>query len=164
MSIVQPPILSVKHPFLHTQRYHLGYSDKSVYAQCLFSLCFPGSEPVTFDGRCPGQIVPARGLTWVRCMVSCAGCLCVCSRMLWIYVCAMVHTHMFMSCFFRPEKLWLGPHFPAGRIQNNVRRDVERREEQNLAPVCAGSESGLHGHFLADEMHYIGVAISPRIQ
>ena len=38
-----------------------GYSDKSGYAQCVFSLCFPGSEPVTFDGRCPGQIVPPRG-------------------------------------------------------------------------------------------------------
>ena len=58
------------HPFLHTRQCRSGYSDKSGYAQCVFSLCFPGSEPVTFDGRCPGQIVPPRGLPWVRRFMS----------------------------------------------------------------------------------------------
>merc|ERR1712224_41099 len=39
-----------------------GYSDKSGYAQCVFSLSVdPSSDPVTFDGRCPGKIVPPRG-------------------------------------------------------------------------------------------------------
>ena len=39
-----------------------GYTDKTAYAQCLFAFCAgPNSEPVVFDGRCPGRIVPARG-------------------------------------------------------------------------------------------------------
>lgn len=39
-----------------------GFEDKSAYAQCIFSLSWgPGEEPVTFVGRTPGKIVPARG-------------------------------------------------------------------------------------------------------
>ena len=40
-----------------------GFEDKSAYAQCVFAY-FDGStmtEPKTFDGRCPGRIVPFRG-------------------------------------------------------------------------------------------------------
>jgi len=41
-----------------------AYEDKSAYAQCIFSFCAgPGREVVTFDGRTPGRIVPARGPT-----------------------------------------------------------------------------------------------------
>ena len=42
-----------------------AYEDKSAYAQCVFSLHtgVPGSEVVTFTGRTPGRIVPARGPT-----------------------------------------------------------------------------------------------------
>lgn len=39
-----------------------AYSDKSAYAQCIFSFTpGPDCEPITFDGRTPGKIVPARG-------------------------------------------------------------------------------------------------------
>jgi inosine triphosphate pyrophosphatase len=39
-----------------------AYTDKTAYAQCIFAFCAgPTSEPVVFDGRCPGRIVPARG-------------------------------------------------------------------------------------------------------
>lgn len=39
-----------------------AYEDKSAYAQCVFAYCEgEGAEPVLFDGRCPGRIVPARG-------------------------------------------------------------------------------------------------------
>jgi inosine triphosphate pyrophosphatase len=39
-----------------------GYTDKTAYAQCIFAFCAgPNSEPIVFDGRCPGRIVPARG-------------------------------------------------------------------------------------------------------
>lgn len=39
-----------------------GYEDKSAYAQCIFAFCAgPTSEPIVFDGRCPGRIVQARG-------------------------------------------------------------------------------------------------------
>jgi inosine triphosphate pyrophosphatase len=39
-----------------------GYEDKTAYAQCVFAFCAgPNSEPIVFDGRCPGRIVPARG-------------------------------------------------------------------------------------------------------
>ncbi|UJR37301.1 hypothetical protein I4U23_030010 [Adineta vaga] len=39
-----------------------AYEDKTAYAQCIFSFCAgPSSEPITFVGRCPGLIVPARG-------------------------------------------------------------------------------------------------------
>lgn len=42
----------------------LGYDDKSAYAQCLFAFCSgPNAEPILFDGRCSGRIVPARGPT-----------------------------------------------------------------------------------------------------
>ena len=42
-----------------------AYEDKSAYAQCVFSLHtgVEGSEVVTFTGRTPGRIVPARGPT-----------------------------------------------------------------------------------------------------
>ena len=39
-----------------------GFDDKTAYAQCVFGYCAgPGEEPVVFDGRTPGRIVPARG-------------------------------------------------------------------------------------------------------
>ena len=39
-----------------------GYEDRTAYAQCVFAFCAgPTSEPVVFDGRCPGRIVAARG-------------------------------------------------------------------------------------------------------
>jgi len=39
-----------------------AYSDKSAYAQCIFSLSLgPGQEVFTFAGRTHGVIVPARG-------------------------------------------------------------------------------------------------------
>jgi inosine triphosphate pyrophosphatase len=38
-----------------------AYEDKSAYAQCIFSYADgPGMEPLTFVGRTPGRIVPAR--------------------------------------------------------------------------------------------------------
>mmetsp|Transcript_23079 Transcript_23079/g.68075 ORF Transcript_23079/g.68075 Transcript_23079/m.68075 type:complete len:205 (+) Transcript_23079:117-731(+) len=41
-----------------------AYPDKSAYAQCTFGFSAgPGQTPITFDGRTPGQIVPARGPT-----------------------------------------------------------------------------------------------------
>ena len=39
-----------------------AYEDKSAYAQTIFAFCAgPGQEALTFDGRVPGKIVPARG-------------------------------------------------------------------------------------------------------
>lgn len=39
-----------------------AYEDKTAYAQCIFAFSpGPGHDPVTFVGRCPGKIVPARG-------------------------------------------------------------------------------------------------------
>ncbi|TVU30470.1 hypothetical protein EJB05_22096 [Eragrostis curvula] len=39
-----------------------AYEDKSAYAMCIFSLALgPGEEPITFVGKTPGIIVPARG-------------------------------------------------------------------------------------------------------
>eukprot|EP01035_Chromulina_nebulosa_P017118 gene17118-22632_t len=39
-----------------------AYTDKTAYAQCIFSLSLgPGKEPVSFIGRTYGTIVPARG-------------------------------------------------------------------------------------------------------
>ena len=39
-----------------------AYQDKSAYAQCIFAYSSGrGAEPVLFDGRCEGSIVPARG-------------------------------------------------------------------------------------------------------
>lgn len=41
-----------------------AYPDKTAYSQCIFAYCAgKGAEPVLFDGRCPGAIVPARGPT-----------------------------------------------------------------------------------------------------
>lgn len=41
-----------------------AYPDKTAYAQCVFAFSAgPGAEPVVFDGRTPGKIVPARGDT-----------------------------------------------------------------------------------------------------
>lgn len=41
-----------------------AYEDKSAYAQCVFAFAAgPGAEPVVFDGRTAGRIVPARGDT-----------------------------------------------------------------------------------------------------
>lgn len=41
-----------------------AYEDKSGYAQCVFAFTTgPDAEPVVFDGRTPGRIVPARGPT-----------------------------------------------------------------------------------------------------
>ncbi|KAI3826649.1 hypothetical protein L1987_00699 [Smallanthus sonchifolius] len=40
----------------------MAYEDKSAYAMCIFSLAIgPNSEPITFVGKTPGKIVPARG-------------------------------------------------------------------------------------------------------
>ncbi|KAF5195223.1 Inosine triphosphate pyrophosphatase [Thalictrum thalictroides] len=40
----------------------LAYEDKSAYALCVFSLALgPNVEPLTFLGKTPGKIVPARG-------------------------------------------------------------------------------------------------------
>lgn len=39
-----------------------AYTDKSAYAQCIFAYCESvDSEPIIFDGRCPGRIVLPRG-------------------------------------------------------------------------------------------------------
>eukprot|EP01059_Diplonema_ambulator_P000035 TRINITY_DN10027_c0_g1_i1.p1 TRINITY_DN10027_c0_g1~~TRINITY_DN10027_c0_g1_i1.p1 ORF type:complete len:213 (+),score=72.07 TRINITY_DN10027_c0_g1_i1:46-639(+) len=38
-----------------------GFEDKSGYAQCIFTYCEPGQDPICFEGRCEGSIVPARG-------------------------------------------------------------------------------------------------------
>lgn len=41
-----------------------NFDDRTAYAQCVFAFCAgPTSEPVIFDGRCPGRIVAARGAT-----------------------------------------------------------------------------------------------------
>ncbi|GKD97218.1 inosine triphosphate pyrophosphatase [Tanacetum coccineum] len=40
----------------------MAYEDKSAYALCVFSLAIgPDHEPLTFVGKTPGKIVPARG-------------------------------------------------------------------------------------------------------
>ncbi|CAM1508527.1 Fc.00g053750.m01.CDS01 [Cosmosporella sp. VM-42] len=39
-----------------------AYADKSAEAVCTFGYCAgPGEEPILFQGRCPGKIVPPRG-------------------------------------------------------------------------------------------------------
>jgi inosine triphosphate pyrophosphatase len=39
-----------------------GFDDKSATALCTFAYCAgPGSEPILFEGRTQGRIVPARG-------------------------------------------------------------------------------------------------------
>ncbi|KDP33376.1 hypothetical protein JCGZ_12925 [Jatropha curcas] len=41
-----------------------AYDDKSAYALCVFSFALgPDSEPITFEGKTMGKIVPARGPT-----------------------------------------------------------------------------------------------------
>ena len=41
-----------------------AYTDKTAYAQCIFSFSLgPDKEPIVFDGRTEGRIVPARGPT-----------------------------------------------------------------------------------------------------
>ena len=41
-----------------------AYPDKSAYSQCVFAYCAgKDSEPILFDGRCLGKIVPPRGPT-----------------------------------------------------------------------------------------------------
>lgn len=41
-----------------------AYEDKTAYAQTIFAFCAgPGAEVLTFDGRVPGKIIPARGPT-----------------------------------------------------------------------------------------------------
>ncbi|KAI8816968.1 inosine triphosphate pyrophosphatase [Fimicolochytrium jonesii] len=40
-----------------------GFEDKSADAVCTFAYCEPGQEPVIFEGRTRGRIVPARGPT-----------------------------------------------------------------------------------------------------
>lgn len=40
----------------------MAYEDKSAYALCAFSFALgPDVEPITFLGKTPGMIVPARG-------------------------------------------------------------------------------------------------------
>lgn len=39
-----------------------AYEDKTAFAVCTFAYCAgPGHEPILFQGRCRGKIVPARG-------------------------------------------------------------------------------------------------------
>ncbi|KHN95432.1 Ham1-like protein [Metarhizium album ARSEF 1941] len=41
-----------------------AYADKSAEAVCTFGYCEgPGHKPIIFQGKCPGNIVPARGPT-----------------------------------------------------------------------------------------------------
>lgn len=40
----------------------MAYADKSAFAVCTFAFCAgPGQEPILFQGRTLGKIVPARG-------------------------------------------------------------------------------------------------------
>ncbi|TPX71168.1 hypothetical protein SpCBS45565_g01356 [Spizellomyces sp. 'palustris'] len=39
----------------------VGFDDKGAEAVCTFAYCKPGKEPVIFEGRTKGKIVPARG-------------------------------------------------------------------------------------------------------
>jgi len=49
-----------------------AYTDKSAYAQCVFSLSLgPGHEPIVFVGRTEGKIVPARGPLDFGCVLFC---------------------------------------------------------------------------------------------
>ncbi|KAI8391544.1 inosine triphosphate pyrophosphatase-like protein [Radiomyces spectabilis] len=42
----------------------VGFDDKSAYALCTFAFCKgPGHEPIIFEGKTPGKIVPSRGPT-----------------------------------------------------------------------------------------------------
>ena len=41
-----------------------GFEDKSAQAVCTFGYCAgPGHEPITFQGRTDGKLVPSRGPT-----------------------------------------------------------------------------------------------------
>ncbi|BEI86766.1 hypothetical protein CcaverHIS002_0701120 [Cutaneotrichosporon cavernicola] len=40
-----------------------GFGNTNAYALCTFAYCEPGSEPILFEGRTDGRIVPARGPT-----------------------------------------------------------------------------------------------------
>jgi inosine triphosphate pyrophosphatase len=40
-----------------------GFEDKSAYALCIFGLYIPGRDPILFEGRTYGRIVPSRGPT-----------------------------------------------------------------------------------------------------
>jgi inosine triphosphate pyrophosphatase len=41
-----------------------GFEDKSAQAVCTFGYCEgPGHEPITFQGRTDGKLVPSRGPT-----------------------------------------------------------------------------------------------------
>lgn len=41
-----------------------GFDDKSAQAVCTFGYCAgPGHEPITFQGRTDGKLVPSRGPT-----------------------------------------------------------------------------------------------------
>ena len=41
-----------------------GFDDKSAQAVCTFGYCEgPGHEPITFQGRTDGKLVPSRGPT-----------------------------------------------------------------------------------------------------
>ncbi|OUZ99511.1 Ham1-like protein [Macleaya cordata] len=54
--------LMLQHHFAGLNNLLMAYEDKSAYALCVFSLALgPNVEPVTFLGKTPGKIVPARG-------------------------------------------------------------------------------------------------------
>ncbi|KAH6572514.1 hypothetical protein BASA50_010678 [Batrachochytrium salamandrivorans] len=52
---------SVGHAGLNTML--AGFPDKSAFALCIFAYCEPGKDPILFQGRTEGCIVPARGPT-----------------------------------------------------------------------------------------------------
>lgn len=39
----------------------VGFNNTRAFALCTFAYCAPGSEPILFEGRTDGNIVPARG-------------------------------------------------------------------------------------------------------
>ncbi|CAG8801225.1 20909_t:CDS:2, partial [Gigaspora rosea] len=42
-----------------------GFEDKTAYALCTFAYCAkPGTDPILFEGRTEGKIVPERGLKY----------------------------------------------------------------------------------------------------
>lgn len=48
--------------FLCLLTHAAGFDDKTAYAQCIFAYTpGPDVDPITFVGRTPGRIVPARG-------------------------------------------------------------------------------------------------------
>lgn len=38
-----------------------GFGNTNAYALCTFAYCAPGEEPILFEGKTEGKIVPARG-------------------------------------------------------------------------------------------------------